>query len=185
MNRGPLAYMARNHVAANMLMLILVVGGFLIGRNIKQEVFPEFEMDMVNVTVFYPGATPEEVEEAIVRPVELAVSSVDNIKRVRSTASENMGSVNLEVLEGADVDQVLQDIKSEVDRILTFPQEAEKPVITKLTNRSEVMTLFIHGNAPLLSLREQANRSVTICWPCRGSLRWILARPRPTKSPWK
>ena len=157
-SQGPIAYMARNHVAANILMLILVVGGLLIGRTIKQEVFPEFELNMVSVTVAYPGATPAEVEDAIVRPIELAVSGIDNVKRVRATAQESVGSVTIEVLEGADPDQVLQDAKSEVDRIRTFPEEAEKPFVTKLSSRREVITLLVHGNVSERALREQAER---------------------------
>lgn len=156
--KGPIAYMAKNHVASNILMLILLVGGTLIGSTIKQEVFPEFEMDIVTVSVAYPGATPSEVEEAIVRPIELAVSGVVNIKRTVGVATESVGRVTLEVLEGEDVDIVLQDVKSEVDRILTFPEEAEKPVIIKVTNRREVISLLVYGSASERSLREHAER---------------------------
>ncbi len=156
--KGPIAFMAGNHVAANMLMLVFLVGGLMIGRSMKEEVFPEFELDMVSVTVTYPGATPEEVEDAIVRPVELAVSGIENVKRIRSAARENVGTVTLEILEGADTDQAVQDVKSEVDRILTFPEEAERPIIQKLTTRREVITLLVHGNVSERSLREHAER---------------------------
>lgn len=156
--RGPVAYMAKNHVAANILMMVLLVGGLLIGKSIKQEVFPEFELDMVNVSVAYPGATPAEIEDAIVSPIELAVSAVDDIKRIRSSSQENVGVVTVEVLEGADTDRVLQDVKSEVDRIVTLPEEAEKPVISKVTNRREVITLVVYGDVPERVLREQAEQ---------------------------
>jgi len=155
---GPVAYMARNHVAANILMLVLLVGGLLIGRSIKQEVFPEFDLETIQVTVAYPGATPEEVEDSIVRPVELAVSGIDQLKRLRGTAQEGVGTVTLEIIEGADTDQALQDVKSEVDRILTFPEEAERPVISKLTNRREVISFLVYGDLPERTLREQAER---------------------------
>ncbi|MBD3166871.1 AcrB/AcrD/AcrF family protein, partial [bacterium] len=117
--RGPIAYMVQNHVAANLLMLAFLIGGIITARQVKQEVFPEFTLDMITVQMAYPGATPAEVEDGIIRPIELAVSGVDNIKRIRATASENIGVVNLEVLEGADPDLVLQDVKSEIDRIQT------------------------------------------------------------------
>ncbi len=156
--RGPIAYMASNHVAANILMLVLIVGGFLIGGNIKQEVFPEFEMDMVTVSVVYPGATPSEVEESVVRPIELAISGVEDVKKIRGTAGESVGSVTIEVLEGGDVDMVLQDVKTQVDRIRTFPEEAERPVITKVINRRQVLSLIISGDVPERSLREIAER---------------------------
>jgi multidrug efflux pump subunit AcrB len=156
--KGPIAYMAQNHVAANILMLILIIGGLLISKNIKQEVFPEFDLDMVQVSVFYPGAAPDEVEDSIVRPIELAVSGVENVKTIRATAVENSGSVTIEVIEGADTDQVVRDVRSEVDRILTFPEEAEKPLITTLSNAREVISLLVSGDASDLMLRRQAEQ---------------------------
>jgi len=157
--KGPIAFMADNHVAANILMMIFIVGGLIIGGSIKQEVFPEFEMDMVTITVVYPGATPEEVEDAIVRPIELAISGINNIKQINAIARENVGTVNIEVIEGADADLVLQDAKSEVDRILTFPEEAEKPVITKVVNKREVITAIVYGDAGERALLEHAERT--------------------------
>ncbi len=156
--KGPIAYMASNHVASNILMLILLIGGFFTMRSLKQEVFPEFDLDMVSITVVYPGATPAEVEEAIVQPVERAVSGLDNVKRVTASANENAGNVIVEVMEGADKNQVLQDVKSEVDRITTFPEEAEKPVISLLSTRQEVMMLIVSGDASERALTEQAER---------------------------
>ena len=156
MNKGPVAYMAKNHVAANILMLILLVGGLFIGSKIKQEVFPEFDLDMISISVLYPGATPEEVEDAIVRPVELAVNGLDNVKRIRGSAQENIGSVIIEVVEGENADLVLQDAKSEVDRITTFPEEVEKPVISKLSTRQEVITLLVFGDVSERALLENS-----------------------------
>jgi multidrug efflux pump subunit AcrB len=156
--RGPIAFMASNHVAANILMLVLVIGGLFVGRSLKQEVFPEFALDMVSVRVAYPGATPAEVEDGIIRPIELAISAVDNVKRVAAAANEGFGSVTIEVLEGADIDQVLQDVKSEVDRILTFPEESEKPLVSAITNQREVITLVVYGDASERALREHAER---------------------------
>ncbi len=156
--KGPIAYMANNHVAANILMLVLIIGGLLIGKSVKQEVFPEFDLDMIQISMVYPGATPAEVEDSLVRPIELAVSGVDNIKRVRATAVENSCSIIIEVIEGGDVDQIIQDVKSEVDRILTFPEEAEKPMITKMTNAREVISLLVAGDISASQLRSQAER---------------------------
>ncbi|MBD3162995.1 MAG: MMPL family transporter [Candidatus Eisenbacteria bacterium] len=150
--------MAGNHVAANILMLVFLIGGLLMGRSIKQEVFPEFDLDIVNVTVAYPGATPSEVEDGIIRPIELAVSAVENVKQVRAVATEGVGNVSVEVIEGADADLVLQDVKSEVDRIQTFPEQAERPVIAMASNRNEVITLVVYGDASERSLRERAER---------------------------
>jgi len=124
--------------------------------SIKQEVFPEIDLDLVNVTVAYPGAGPEEVEDGIILKIEENLSSLTGIKEIKSFAAEGIGTVTAEVLTGEDTDLVLQDIKSEIDRIVTFPEEAERPVVTKVVNRREVISIVVYGKAPERSLREQA-----------------------------
>jgi len=153
---GAVRWMAKNHVASNLLMMVFIVGGLVMGLSIKQEVFPEVSLDMVQVSVAYPGAGPEEVEEGIILKIEENLSGVNGIKEIKSVANEGFGSVIAEVLQGEDVDLVMQDVKAEVDRITTFPQEAEKPVITKLVNRSEVIYVAVFGDVPERSLREYA-----------------------------
>jgi multidrug efflux pump subunit AcrB len=155
---GPIRYMARNHVAANILMAFLLVGGLLSIRTLKVEVFPEVEMDMVNISVAYPGAGPEEVEEGILRPIEEAIQGLEGIKRIYATAREGGGGVTIDVVENADVDQVLQDAKSAVDRIITFPQQAERPVIQKVMRRRSVITVMLHGRMDLHTLRQRAEK---------------------------
>ncbi|MBT7616303.1 MAG: efflux RND transporter permease subunit [Calditrichaeota bacterium] len=154
--KGAVKWMAGNHVAANILMLILIVGGLLMGKSIKQEIFPEMDLDMISITVPFPGASPTEVEEGIILPVENAVSAVENIKRVKSTARESAGTVILEIVEGADAQNVLNEVKSEVDRIITFPENAEKPVVSQVTTRSEVITFAVFGDVTERALFEQA-----------------------------
>ncbi|WP_027716504.1 efflux RND transporter permease subunit [Desulfuromonas sp. TF] len=154
--KGAVQWMTRNHVAANLLMLVLVLGGLLNGPSIKQEVFPEVTLDRIQVQVAYPGAGPEEVEEGILLKVEENLTGVDGIKEIKSLAAEGMGIVTAEIYAGEDADRVLQDIKSEVDRIITFPEDAEKPVISKLLNRQEVISVVVYGEVSERSLREQA-----------------------------
>jgi multidrug efflux pump subunit AcrB len=148
--------MAHNHVAANLLMMIFIVGGLIMGFEIKQEVFPEIDLDLVQVTVPYPGAGPEEVEDGIILKIEENLSSLTGIKEIKSVAAEGFGNVTAEVLPEEDTDLILQDIKAEVDRITTFPEDAEKPIITKIVNKREVISVMVYGNAPERSLREQA-----------------------------
>jgi len=157
--KGAVKWMARNHVAANLLMMALVIGGIIMGPSIKQEVFPEVSLDRVSVVVAYPGAGPEEVEEGIVLKIEESLTAVDGIKQVRSTANEGSGIVIAEIYANEDVDQILQDIKSEIDRISTFPEDAEKPVISKLSNRREVISVVIYGNIEEKALREKAEQT--------------------------
>lgn len=149
-------WMTHNHVAANLLMLVFVVGGIILGPKVKQEVFPEVSLDWISVSVPYPGAGPEEVEEGIILKIEENLTGVDGIKQIKATAAEGVGRVLVEVQEGMDPDKVLQDVKSEVDRITTFPLDAEEPVIAKLLNRMEVISVVVYGELTERSLREWA-----------------------------
>ncbi|MDX1776995.1 MAG: efflux RND transporter permease subunit, partial [Desulfobulbales bacterium] len=149
-------WMAHNHVAANLLMMLFIIGGLALGYTIKQEVFPEINLDRIQVSVAYPGAGPDEVEEGIVLKVEENISAIDGIKEITSAAAEGYGVVTAVIRDGEDANIILQEIKSEVDRIITFPEEAEKPVINKVLNRREVASLVVYGNVPERSLREQA-----------------------------
>ncbi|HDN94570.1 MAG TPA: efflux RND transporter permease subunit, partial [Nitrospirae bacterium] len=155
MNRQ-IKWMANNHVAANLLMLIFIIGGLVMTYSIKQEVFPEIELEIVQVTVAYPGAGPEEVEDGIVLKIEESLSSLTGIKEITSVAGEGSGTVSAEILDGENIDLILQDIKAEVDRITTFPEDAEKPIVTKIARRREVVSIVVYGDAPERSLRENA-----------------------------
>ncbi|NOQ41864.1 MAG: AcrB/AcrD/AcrF family protein, partial [Desulfuromusa sp.] len=155
---GAVKWMAMNHVAANLLMLVLVLGGVIMAPSIKQEIFPEVSLDRVSVSVAYPGAGPEEVEEGIVIKIEESLTAVDGIKQLKATANEGFGTVIAEIYATEDVDEILQDIKSEIDRITTFPEDAEKPVVSKLSNRREVISVVIYGEVKEKILREQAER---------------------------
>jgi multidrug efflux pump subunit AcrB len=155
---GAIRWMTQNHVAANLLMMVLIVGGLIMGLGVKQEVFPEITLDRITVEVAYPGAGPEEVEEGVILKVEENLTGIDGIKQITSQAGEGFGIVIAETETGVDIDAVLQDIKSEVDRITTFPQDAEEPVISKMLNRREVISVVVFGELSERSLREQAEQ---------------------------
>ncbi len=155
---GLIRWFSHNHVAANLLMVLVIAAGLMSAMHIKQEVFPEINMDMVNVQVPYLGATPSDVEEAVCVRVEEQVQGVDGIKRITSTASEGFGSINIELQRSADACLVLDDIKSEVDRITTFPAETEKPIITLVENRNQVIDVVIHGNTTERTLKVLAEK---------------------------
>ena len=155
---GPIGWMARNSVAANLLMFVLLVGGFMLSMQVKQEVFPEFELDMVTVSVPYPGASPAEVEQGIILAVEEEVRGIDGVKEVRSTASESMGMTTIELLKGANSQKASQDIKNAIDRITTFPEDSEEPQVSVLTIRHEVMSLILSGDQDEMVLRETAEQ---------------------------
>lgn len=153
---GPTAWMARNKVPSNLLMIFLLAGGLLMFFNIKQEVFPEFELDIVNVSVSYPGSSPEEVERGIVESIEESVRGVDGIKKVTSTAGEGFANVSCEMLLGADRQQVYQDVQQEVARIRTLPLDAEEPEVSLATHKHGVITLILYGDAEERVIRDMA-----------------------------
>ena len=107
---GVIAWMARNPVAANLLMMLLIVGGLIFSTSVKQEVMPEFDLDMVTVSVAYPGASPEEIEEGIVLAIEEEISGLDGIKKINSIAAEGFANIRVELLLGADTDEVLHEL---------------------------------------------------------------------------
>jgi multidrug efflux pump subunit AcrB len=153
-----IGWFARNPVAANLLMIVIMAAGLVSATQVKLEVFPEFSLDIITVTVPYLGAAPEEVEEGVCVRVEEAIQGLDGIKRVTSTADEGMGTVVVELELGADRRKVLDDVKSRVDAIDTFPEETEKPIIQELTNRQDVINLAVWGDADEATLKRLGQR---------------------------
>ena len=156
--KGLIAWMTHNRVTPNLIMLIFLIGGLILAFTIKKEVFPEFDLDIVTVRVPYPGSSPEEVERGIVLSVEEAIRGLDGIKEVTAIASEGAGMVTAELLEGADQQRIYQDIKQEIDRITTFPEDAEKPEVSLVIRRREVMQIEIYGDVSEWVLRELAEQ---------------------------
>lgn len=155
---GPVAIMAKNSVAANLLMLILIGGGIFFALQAKQEVFPEFSTDRISITVPYPGATPEEVEQGILLSIEDEVRGIDGVKEVTSNGLESSGLVSVELLSSADDGKALQDVKNAVDSILSFPEEAERPVVSLVEVQNKVITVLVHGDVGETTLRAAAER---------------------------
>jgi multidrug efflux pump subunit AcrB len=153
-NRGPVAWMVHNRVTPNLLMLFLIVGGLFMSTKIKQEVFPEFSLDMVNIRISYPGASPEEVEQGIILSVEEAIRGLEGIKEIQATANEGSANINAELMEDADQQKVYNEIKQEIDRIQSFPEDAERPTVTLVARKQEVLTLQLYGNVNEWQLRE-------------------------------
>ena len=151
-------WFARNGVAANLLMLLLLLGGGAAAYTTVQEVFPEFSLDSVQIQVTYPGGSPEEVEQSIVRRIEDRIEGVEGIDRILGTATENAGVVTVELKRGTDLSRARTDIKSEVDRITAFPEEAEQPIVTEVTNRQQALQIALYGDASERTLKELAQR---------------------------
>ena len=152
------AWFAENHVAANLLMLFLLIAGAITCLTMKIEVFPEASLDRISVSMVYSGASPEEVEEGIIRRIEEGVAGLAGIKRIDSVALEGYGYVNIEVMKGWDLNTLLDDIKAEVDRISNFPEEAEEPVVREVIRRNNVIWIAVYGDAPEKTLKHLAEK---------------------------
>lgn len=151
-----IAVYARNTVFANILMVLIILTGVVSAGNMIREFFPEFSLDLITVTIVYPGANPEEVEEGISRKVESSVEAIEGVKQYTTNSSENVSVTTIEVLEGYNVDKVLDRVRSKVNGISTFPVDAEKPVITDLTTQESVMIFGLSGKMSERRLKEWA-----------------------------
>lgn len=151
-----IAWFARHGVAANLLMVLILVGGYFSLQNVKIELFPEFSLDTISISVPYPGAAPEEVEQQIIERIEEKIEDLRGIKEVNATASEGFGVVLVEVESGYDARRLLDDIKTRVDSISTFPEDAEKPIIEETLIKRQVINIAVHGDMDERSLKEYA-----------------------------
>ena len=153
---GMIKWFSRNHVAGNFLMLVVLVAGISSWFKLRKEVFPEMSLDAVSVTVPFPNATAEEVEDGILLPLEDAISDVDGVKRYTSTASESIGSMMVEVDTGYDVRNVMDDVKSRVDAISIFPEESEKPIVEEMILSHQIMSVAVSADVDEKTLRKMA-----------------------------
>ncbi|MEO0511166.1 MAG: efflux RND transporter permease subunit [Verrucomicrobiota bacterium] len=152
--RGIIAWFGENHVAANILMLFLIIGGILSIAAMRSETFPSIDPKQINITVPYPGATPSEVADSITSRVEESLQGIDGVKRVTSTASEGIGVVSVELEDFADGEQVYNDVETAVNGLSAFPPEdAERPTISRLRATPNVLTLAIYGDVDEHGLR--------------------------------
>ena len=154
-----IAWFAKNHVAANLLMItILLAGIFSIKRSIPLEVFPSFESEIVNVTVVLRGSTPEDAEQGVAIRIEEAVQDLQGIEKITSTSVEGAATVRIEADSSTDVRDLLGDIKSRVDAINTFPADAEKPVIAIAQRIRNVISVTISSDYGEKEIREFAEQ---------------------------
>jgi multidrug efflux pump subunit AcrB len=177
--KSAIAWFAENHVAANILMAILLIGGLITLPTIKQEVFPSLDLPVISVSVDYPGAAPEEVEEAICVRIEEELQGLQGINRLHATASEGRGSVMIELIADEDADQLLNDIRTRIDGIDTFPDDARTPVIQRAQVRFQVVDVAVSGavdERTLKRLGEQA-RDEIVALPGITDVELVAARP--------
>ncbi|MHC5019631.1 MAG: efflux RND transporter permease subunit [Planctomycetota bacterium] len=156
---GPIAWMARNRVTPNLIMVLLIVGGLFATTQIQKEVFPSFDRDEIRISMGYRGASPEEIEQGILLPIEEAIQAVDGIEAIDATANEGSGTVRAELRSGADPARVQREIEQAVGRIATFPDDSEQPRVTQSSRRREVCNIQLYGPASEHALRALAERA--------------------------
>jgi len=154
--RKILGTVVKNPVFSNLLMVFLLVAGLLSALRMPREVFPEFSLGLITISVPYPGASPDEVEEGICTKLENELDGIDGISKVTSTSIEGMGNVLIEVESGFDIYLVKDEVKSAVDRITTFPKDSEEPQVKEIVNKRAVGSIALYGNAPERTLKEVA-----------------------------
>ena len=145
-NEGIIGWFVRNPVAANLLMFAIIGLGLYSGINLRKQTTPDFDINYVSVRVPYLGAAPEEVEEGVVIKIEEAIQDTKGILKIKSSASEGIGSVRAEIEIDADINEVLNEIKAKVDAISTFPDLTEKPVVYKVEVPTGILFVSIYGD---------------------------------------
>ncbi len=151
-------WMAEHPVAANLTLVLVLALGLLSAMALPQKTFPDFSLDVIDVRVNYQGASPSEIEQSIIRPIEDQLSGIDGVDEITAIAREGSGNVSINLTLGQDVAAVLDDIKSEVDRITVFPTDADVPTVVQRSNRSRVLEITISGKASEAVLKQEAER---------------------------
>ncbi|MBE0363438.1 hypothetical protein PULV_a0878 [Pseudoalteromonas ulvae UL12] len=156
--KGLIAWFARNPVAANLLMVFILLGGLLTAMTIRKQMFPQFQINWLSVQVAYPGAAPQEVEEGITIKVEEALEGIQGVKRLITYSNRSSSNAWIEVDESYNVQDVLDEVKMQVDSISSFPAGMERPIVAQEKFEQEVMVLALYGDLNRRDLRELGNK---------------------------
>ncbi|MBW1684933.1 MAG: efflux RND transporter permease subunit [Deltaproteobacteria bacterium] len=148
-----IAWFAMNHVAANLIMLLLIVGGLSALPAIHQKIFPDINIEVVSIGVPYLGAAPEEVEEGVCVRIEEEIQGIEGIEEIHSSAAEGACGVSAELISGYPVDRALAEIKNAVDGITTLPEETEKPTVSHVSFRRNALKLALSGDVSEKTLK--------------------------------
>ncbi len=153
---GPIAYMASNRVAANLLMFGILAAGLVALGGLERQSWPVVPFNTIEISVVYPGAVPEEVEESVIVKIEEQVEALADVKAVKSIAAPGLASVRVELKSGTDISEAMDEVQSAVARIQSFPSVAERPQFREMDNRTSMIRLIVYGDIPERSLKELA-----------------------------
>ncbi|MCW8926207.1 MAG: efflux RND transporter permease subunit, partial [Xanthomonadales bacterium] len=155
---GLIAWWARNSVAANLVMIGIFVAGTIGFTQMEREMDPQVRFPALQITVAWPGAAPQEVEEQLVARIEESIRDLDAIEWVRSTASEGFGQVTILAEQQVDFTQFMNDVKIRLDSISSFPRDIEPPQVQQFVNQNEFMRVAVHGDLGERELKRLAER---------------------------
>ncbi len=158
---GLIAYFANNSVAANLLMVFIIIMGIISYFTIQRQMFPNIEINYINVQANYRGASPQEIEEGILIKIEEALKDVTEIKKSVSRAFRNSGRVSLEIHPDKNLTDVLDKVKLRVDSIATFPADMEPVTISQVEFNQDVIEMSLVGDSPLTELKPLAKQIET------------------------
>ena len=152
-----ISYFIKYHVAVNVIILAVVIFGYLGTKSMKSSFFPLTDSRFINISVVYPGASPQEMEEGIILKIEDNLKGIVGIDRVTSVSRENSASISIETIVDSDIDVVLADVKNAVDRVPSFPSGMEPPVIAKIESIAPTINFTVSGtDLPLTTLKQYA-----------------------------
>lgn len=156
--KGLISAVLSNRVAANLLMVFILISGLVAIPNLNVRLFPAIDVGSMSIVVPYPGATPSEVETSIIRPIEERLEGLEGVDKITGLAASNVGSLVVDLAEGEDVFEMLDEIKTEIDRITLFPEEAEEPQVTEIKADELTAQILIHGQVDRELLKQTADR---------------------------
>ena len=156
--RGVIGFFVHHRVAANLVMLVMLLGGVLALTRMNMQFFPTFALDVVSVRVVWSGASAEDVEQGITDPLEQRLRSIDGLKKMTSTSAQSVSSITLEFHEGTDPMQALDDVNQQVDEFTNLPADAEEPQVTRVERYEPVARLLVYGDVDRRELRNLSYR---------------------------
>lgn len=156
--KSMIEFCLQNRVAANLFAVVIILAGLMSVQTLSVRLFPEVTLNSINVTVRYPGATPKEVEQSILLPIEDQIQGVEGVQKITALAAPSIASVLVKLEEGVDIPKALDDIKAEIDRITVFPQRAEEPQVLHSESDELTARLILYGNTSIEDLKAVANK---------------------------
>ena len=158
--RKIISYFIKYHVAVNVIIIAFFIFGVFGAMSLKSSFFPLVDSKNILISIAYPGASPQEIEEGIVLKIEDNLKGLEGVERVTSTSRENSGSINVEIEKGRDIDFMLLEVKNAVDRVPTFPSEMEPLIVSKLEAVRQTITFALSGEQVPLATLKQIGRQV-------------------------